>query len=320
MSQSPPDDDSDAKSVADHASDIVEMFDDDADINQTEVEEELTELINQYQVPVDEARSSVINNRTEDNGENISANGNETVHVNEINEDEQWVDLRVTVDQLWDPRSDSIAQVGLLGDESGTIKFVSFETSDLEEIEEGVSYELSNVVTDEYEGDYSVKLNKTTEITELDEDIEVGDNKHAVSGALVDMQSGSGLIERCPEEDCTRTLGSTGRCGEHGDVDGEDDLRIKGVLDDGSQTRDLIFNREMTEDITDISLDDAIEMAEDALDRDVVEEEMRDIILGQFYEVETLPLGDYELVESYTQLGTPSASDVEESIIKARSI
>ena len=120
---------------------------------------------------------------------------------------------------LWDPRSDSISQVGLLGDESGTIKFVAFETSELEQLDEGQCYELSNVVTDEYQGTYSVKLNRTTAITAIDEEIEVGDNSETVEGALVDVQSGSGLIKRCPKEGCTRVL-QNGRCAEHGEVDG----------------------------------------------------------------------------------------------------
>ena len=188
---------------------IAEQFSDHLSVDADDVEERLETLVDEYRVPLDEARRSVTNSYLEDAGmerDELGRGGSELVLVNEIDEDEQWVDLRVKLVDLWDPRSDSISQVGLVGDESGTIKFVAFETSDLPELEEGACYSLSNVVTDEYEGNYSVKLNRTTQITEIDEEIEVGDNADTVEGALVDIQSGSGLIKRCPEEDCTRVL------------------------------------------------------------------------------------------------------------------
>jgi len=239
------------------------------------------------------------------------------VLVNEINQDEQWVDLRVKLVDLWDPRSDSISQVGLLGDESGTIKFVAFETSELEQLEEGKAYELSNVVTDEYQGTYSVKLNRTTTITEINEEIEVGDNSETVEGALVDVQSGSGLIKRCPEENCTRVL-QNGRCAEHGEVDGEFDLRIKAVLDDGHEVQDVIFNREATEELTGIELDEAKQLAKDALDTTVVADEMRADILGRYFTVTGPTLGRYVLANEFEQHDGPA--DAESVLIKARSI
>jgi len=81
-----------------------------------------------------------------------------------------------------EPCSDSVGQVGLLGDESGTIKFTKWAKSDLAELEEGTVYDLGNVVTDEYEGRYSVKLNSTTTIEERDEDLEVGNDDTTVEG------------------------------------------------------------------------------------------------------------------------------------------
>ena len=45
--------------------------------------------------------------------------------VMEINEPGLWVDLKVKVAQLWETNSDAISQSGLVGDETGIIKFVS---------------------------------------------------------------------------------------------------------------------------------------------------------------------------------------------------
>ncbi|OYR43413.1 MULTISPECIES: replication factor A [unclassified Halorubrum] len=298
---------------------IAEQFSDHLDVDADEVEERLENLVNEYRVPLDEARRSVTNSYLEDAGmerDELGRGGSESVLVDEIDEDEQWVDLRVTLVDLWEPRSDSISQVGLLGDESGTIKFVAFETSDLPELTEGQAYELSNVVTDEYEGSYSVKLNRTTQITEIDEEIEVGDNADTVEGALVDIQSGSGLIKRCPEDDCTRVL-QNGRCSEHGQVEGEFDLRIKGVLDDGETVTEVIFDREATEKLTGMGLEEAKDMAMDALDTTVVAEEMADDVLGRYYRVTGPTFGRYVLVD---EMEDPGAVDVESALIEARSI
>ena len=298
---------------------IAEQFSDHLNVDVDEVEERLENLVNEYRVPLDEARRSVTNSYLDDAGmerDELGRGGTERVHVNEIDQDEQWVDLRVTLVDLWEPRSDSISQVGLLGDESGTIKFVAFETSDLPELEEGATYELSNVVTDEYEGSYSVKLNRTTGITEIDEEIEVGDNAETVEGALVDIQSGSGLIKRCPEEDCTRVL-QNGRCSEHGQVDGEFDLRIKGVLDDGESVTEVIFDREATEELTGMGLEAAKDMAMDALDTTVVAEEMSADLLGRYYRVTGPTFRRYVLVDEVEE---PGPVDVESALIKARSI
>ncbi|MFW6321017.1 MAG: replication factor A [Halohasta sp.] len=294
-----------------HAAEIAEQFSDHTDVDTDEIEDRLQRLVSEYKVPVDEARRSVTNSLLDEAGmdrDELGRGGTEEMLVGEIDEDEQWIDVTVTVVDLWEPRSDSISQVGLVGDESGRIKFVAFETSDLPELDEGASYKLSNVVTDEYQGDYSIKLNRTTTITEIDEEIEVGDNTTTVEGALVDVQSGSGLIKRCPEDGCTRVL-QNGRCSEHGEVDGEFDLRIKAVFDDGLEVQDVIFNREATEALTGIELEDAKQQAMDALDTSVVADEIRADILGRYYRVTGPTLGRYVLANEFERLQSPTTTD-----------
>jgi len=303
-----------------HADEIAAQFSDHLDIDTDEVEDRLQQLVTEYKVPVDEARRSLTNSYLDEAGldrDELGRGGAEAVLVDEIDQDEQWVDVTVKVVDLWEPRSDSISQVGLVGDESGRTKFVAFSTSELEELDEGKNYKLANVVTDEYQGDYSIKLNRTTTITELDEEIEVGDSSTTVDGALVDVQSGSGLIKRCPEEGCTRVL-QNGRCSEHGEVDGEFDLRIKAVLDDGHEVHDVIFNREATEELTGIGLEDAKQQAQDALDTSVVADGIRTDILGRYYRVTGPTFGRYVLADDQEQL--TGTVDADELLIKARSI
>jgi replication factor A1 len=303
-----------------HAEDIVAQFSDHLDLDVDEVEERLDNLVNEYRVPVDEARRSVVNSYLDEADLERDALGggeNASVGLAEIDQDEQWLDVTAKVVELWEPRSDSVAQVGLLGDETGTTKFVAFETSDLPDLEEGAVYRLENLVTDEYQGNFSVKLNRTTTITEVDEEIEVGDDAETVEGALVDIQSGSGLIKRCPEEGCTRVL-QNGRCSEHGNVEGEFDLRIKGVLDDGESVHEVIFDREATEALTGTTLEAAKDMAMDALDTTVVADEMRTDTLGRYYRVSGPQFGRYVLVDEFERLTDPV--DAEAALIEARSI
>jgi len=303
-----------------HAAEIAAQFSDHIDVKTDEIEQRLDQVVSEYKIPIDEARRTVTNSLLDEadiDRDELGRGGAETVLVDEIDQDEQWVDVTVKVVDIWEPRSDSISQVGLVGDESGRIKFVAFETSELDELEEGASYKLSNVVTDEYQGDYSIKLNRTTTITELDEEVEVGDSTTTVEGALVDVQSGSGLIKRCPEEGCTRVL-QNGRCSEHGEVDGEFDLRIKAVLDDGQEVQDVIFNREATEELTGIELEAAKQQAKDALDTSVVADGIRTDILGRYYRVTGPTLGRYVLANEFEQLNRPTDTDT--VLTKARSL
>ena len=306
--------------VRQHADDIHAQFSDHIDVDVEDVEERLTTLVDEYKVPMDEARRSVTNHYLEEAGlerEDISGGDSEAANIEDVDEPEEWIDLTAKVIELWDPRSDSVAQVGLLGDPTGTIKFTKWAKSDLPALEEGSVYELRNVVTDEYQGRYSVKLNSTTVIEERDEDIEVGNDTSEVEGALVDMQRGSGLIKRCPEEDCTRVL-QNGRCSEHGEAEGEFDLRIKAVIDDGTEVHEVIFDREATEELTGITLEEAKDMAMDALDTTVVADEMAADTLGRYYRVSGPTMGRYLLANDTELLDEPA--DAESVLITARSI
>jgi len=95
-----------------------------------------------------------------------------SIHVADVKEDGKWVTLKVKVVQIWDNTSDKITQTGLIGDETGIIKFTIWESANLPPMEEGRSYEIKSAVTNLYNEKFQ------------------------------DIQSGSGLIKRCPE--CNR--------------------------------------------------------------------------------------------------------------------
>lgn len=307
--------------VRSQAEALHEELSDHIDIAIEDIEERLETLVSEYQVPMDEARRSVRRHYLDEAGvdrdEVQTTGGSQEINLAEIDTPDEWVDVTVKVVELWDPRNDSIDQVGLVGDPTGTRKFTKWATSELPRLEEGQSYRLENVVTDEYRGNYSIKLNRTTEITPLDEDVEVGEDRDEIEGALVDIQRGSGLIKRCPEENCTRVL-QNGRCAEHGEVEGEFDMRIKGVIDDGKTVQEVIFDREATESVADITLEEAKEMAMDALDTAIVAEEIEDRTLGRYYRIGGPTMGRYVLANDVERLGAPE--DGEATLIRARSV
>lgn len=69
--------------------------------------------------------------------------------------------------------------------------FTIWESANLPPMEEGRSYEIKSAVTNLYSEKFQIK-----------EDINVRQQEEEVTGAVVDIQSGSGLIKRCPE--CNR--------------------------------------------------------------------------------------------------------------------
>jgi replication factor A1 len=183
---------------------------------------------------------------------------------------------------------------------------------------EGTQYRLENVRTDEYNGNMSIQLNSSTEISFLEEEKDMS-NSTEFEGALVALQSGSGLIKRCPEDDCNRPLGKNDRCPEHGEVEGVHDLRIKAVLDDGSQTQTVIINdNDLIEELTGLTLDDAKEMARDALDHAVVAKEMENTLLGKYYTASGPYINYFIAASEFAQ--SAEMTDVDSLLIEARSL
>lgn len=67
------------------------------------------------------------------------------------------------------------------------------------------------------------------------------------SGTVVAIANNSGIIERCPE--CRRVM-RDGECAEHGPQRGEEDVRLRFVLDDGVSNASTLIGKEATEALT----------------------------------------------------------------------
>ncbi|QZP37306.1 Single-stranded DNA binding protein [Halobaculum magnesiiphilum] len=183
---------------------------------------------------------------------------------------------------------------GVIGDETARLPFTDWQAR--EAVVEGAELRIEDVYVREFRGVPSVNLTEFTEVSPAS--VEVSDEAPRVSvgeavtsggmydvevlGNVLEVRDGSGLIERCPE--CGRLV-QNGQCRSHGQVDPEDDLRVKAILDDGTATVTAILDRELTEEIYGGTLQDALEAARDAMSREVVADDIAETLVGREYRV-----------------------------------
>lgn len=185
---------------------------------------------------------------------------------------------------------------GVIADETGRLPFTDWAARP--EMTTGATLRLEDVYVREFRGVPEISLSKFTTVTELNKPIEPQSDRTRLTiqeavktggvydieivGNIVDIQDGSGLIERCPE--CNRIV-QNGRCRTHGDVDGVDDLRVKAVIDDGTGAATVVLDEEQTAEIYGGGIDAARQTARDAMDQSVVREKIGEEIIGREYRV-----------------------------------
>ena len=103
-----------------------------------------------------------------------------------------------------------------------------------------------------------------------------------VEGTVIEIQRGSGLVQRCPE--CNRVL-QQGACTVHGTVEGKPDLRMKLVIDDGIGSVSAILGKDLTEKLLGKT------MPETSNDNSLVEE-MNSQLFGHRISLQGNALGD----------------------------
>ncbi|MBZ3935411.1 replication protein A [Methanimicrococcus blatticola] len=220
---------------------------------------------------------------------------NELRTVAELQQGGIWTDLKANIVQLFEKTHESIAFAGVLGDETGTMRFTVWKTSEIENIEAGKSYLLKNAITKEWNGNIAVEINRAGKVEEIDEEIVAKASVFELCGCAVDIQAGSGLIRRCPE--CNKVM-TKGMCTEHGKVKGKYDLRIKAVFDDGSEAHETIINCELTQKLLNIELADAVMMATETLDPECINDIIKKEFIGKYYVVRGAKTDRYIIVEN----------------------
>ncbi|RDZ55280.1 replication factor A [Haloferax sp. Atlit-4N] len=185
---------------------------------------------------------------------------------------------------------------GVVADETGRLPFTDWAPRP--DVKEGASLRLSDVYVREFRGVPQVNLSEFTTLEVLDDPVAVTDAAPRlkigeavdaggmfdveVLGNVLEVRDGSGLIERCPK--CSRVV-QNGQCRQHGEVDGEDDMRVKAILDDGTGTVTAILDRDLTEEIYGGTMADAMEAAREAMDKEVVADDIADTLVGREYRV-----------------------------------
>jgi len=279
---------------------IVKSFPE-ADLNKNEILQRLKLLVYEFKVPGEEAVRTIISWIKKELGFEAKPVAEEVkiADIGERVDEGDWVTVEVKVIKLWDTTNSSLAQAGLIGDETGVIKFVAWSKANKPELEEGKCYRLENVVVHKWKDRYQLNINRNSVITEIDKDIQPPEKTIEATVVMTKILSNSGLIRRCPE--CRRIV-KENLCPVHGKVTPIDDLRLKVVFDDGKETYDAILNEEAIAKLTGINLDKAIEIAKERLDRGAVLSELKKILLCKYFSIKGTQIGKYILVKDISFL------------------
>jgi len=160
---------------------------------------------------------------------------------------------------------------GVFGDSTGKIPFTAWHDFSLKKdttisIKGGYIKSFRGMPQVNLDEDATVKKQKkqisesdipsrSVELHELNENAGMYDIH--VSGRVIELQQGSGIVLRCPE--CNQVLQENG-CRVHGTVEGIVDLRLKCIVDDGTGSIKTILNKEQTERTLGKTLDDCKQM------------------------------------------------------------
>ncbi|MEM2934821.1 MAG: hypothetical protein QXF32_00440 [Candidatus Thermoplasmatota archaeon] len=178
---------------------------------------------------------------------------------------------------------------GIIEDETARIRFTSWKDFSLEK--ERV-YKIKGAYVRSWRGAPQLIFDENSDVEKLDEEIfrerkvmpiykvvEAGGGIDLlVEGTILELRKDSGIIFRCPK--CNRRV-REGICEEDGNVDALPDLRIRALVDDGTGAIDVIFNREISEKILNRKMGEYLSMAKEAMDYDIVTEDIEDKLIAR---------------------------------------
>lgn len=215
---------------------------------------------------------------------------------------------------------------GLLADQTGKIAFTAWADLDLQENQvvrvdpgyikayRGVpQFNFDDAATIETLADDAVPAADDLAVTEP---MTIGDliakggaNGVTVRATLLEVRPPSGLVFRDP--DTNRVLRAEDRGGVDG-PQGNPDLRVKCILDDGTGAINAVVNRAGTEKLLGRTLDEAMKMAEELMSWDVIEEQLKAKLTARTFEVTGNALSDDFGMMLIVERITPLKVDVPE--------
>jgi replication factor A1 len=170
---------------------------------------------------------------------------------------------------------------GILADETGKAQFTSwydfkFKEEDVLQITGGYVKSWKGIPQLTFDQKATVKKLDKNKIPKKDLQIQkmplfkIVEKRGAldveIEGTIIEIRTGSGVIQRCPE--CNRAM-INDECSIHGKVKGKEDLRVKLVVDDGTGSVTSILNKDLAEKILDNTLEECKKMNEDELIEDI---------------------------------------------------
>jgi len=179
---------------------------------------------------------------------------------------------------------------GYIADDTGKVQFTAWNDLNLQANE---TICVKNAYVKGWRGVPQLNFGDMCEVSRVDAvfaDVQSGVSKRSiaeilrtgggldvmVTGAIVDVRTGSGLIKRCPE--CNRSI-LNDECTAHGKVAAVQDLRMKIVIDDGMGALTAVLNRECTEELTGMTLEQAVALSKATGDQDIVMRTMDEKVL-----------------------------------------
>ncbi len=196
---------------------------------------------------------------------------------------------------------------GVLADASGQVEFTSWHDHQLQP---GQAVTIEGGYVRGYRGTPQFNFDQDAKVTPATIDIPAlealavrpatplativernGGNDVTVTATLLEVRAGSGLVLRCSTAGCTRVL-TAGQCRLHNRVEGTPDLRIKGILDDGTGAISVIVGRELTEKLLDKNLDQCVAEAKAAFRPEVIWDQLREKLTARVFTVRGNAMSD----------------------------
>ncbi|MGB0264659.1 MAG: hypothetical protein ACPGAN_00095 [Candidatus Poseidoniaceae archaeon] len=181
-------------------------------------------------------------------------------------------DVNITVEiHEWEKRTftrDGVEKYlwsGKIADNTGQCRMSAWQDLPISEDDLPVCVKLSGVRVRAWQGIPDITVDRADQVevladTPWEEKVDLSNQEIEISvselargsgrigvktqGVFVSIRDDSGVIMRCPE--CRRTL-KDGVCSIHGEVEGNQDIRLRFVIDDGAGNVSVILNSECTQ-------------------------------------------------------------------------
>jgi hypothetical protein len=236
------------------------------------LEEEIADKFKQFKeerIPPEESGSHITENILRDAGlepyehigggqqTSVPSGSAEKVDIGSPGKQGDWVVVEGTVIEKWDVDTETIVYKFRVADDTGSIPVTVWdqngESPFTEPIEVGNDYRFENLGVDPFEdaGRLELKTGIESQMSELPADegpnIDPEEYQETVQGSIVNFKSPMGFVDTCSQ--CGRVISDTAECPDCGETSTEEILRLKCVVDSGSDSWLVILDGNELEEV-----------------------------------------------------------------------